>query len=90
MIAVGRLVYYKGFEYAIRAMRSIDARLLIAGTGPLKTALEQEIRDCGVQDKVVLLGNIDNSEIAPYYHASKLFAFPSIADRKSTRLNSSH
>ena len=79
IIGVGRLVYYKGFEYAIRAMRSIDAKLLIAGTGPLKTALEQEIRDCGVQDKVVLLGNIDNSEIAPYYHASKLFAFPSIA-----------
>src|SRR5688572_6518671 len=29
LLGVGRLIYYKGFEYAIRAMRHIDAHLLL-------------------------------------------------------------
>ncbi|MBI3599666.1 MAG: glycosyltransferase, partial [Nitrospinae bacterium] len=33
ILFVGRLVNYKGVEYAIRAMQKIEARLLIAGSG---------------------------------------------------------
>jgi len=79
LLAVGRLVYYKGFEYLIEAMRNIDARLLIVGDGPLRGALERRIVECGVSDRVEMLGEVQNDELAPYYLASDVFVLPSIA-----------
>ena len=77
MLAVGRLVYYKGFEYLIRAMRQIDAQLLLIGEGPLHQQLLEQVTTSGVQDKVSFLGNV--ADLRPYYHACDVFALPSIA-----------
>jgi rhamnosyl/mannosyltransferase len=75
---VGRLVYYKGAEYAVRAMTKIDANLLIIGDGPLKQNLERQARELGVADRVFFLGKVDGS-ISPWYQASDVFILPSIA-----------
>ena len=40
VISVGRLVYYKGFEYLIRAMRQVRGKLVIVGDGPLRENCE--------------------------------------------------
>jgi glycosyltransferase involved in cell wall biosynthesis len=77
VVSVGRLVYYKGFEYLIRAMAKVRGTLLIAGEGPLRGALEQEAKASGVADRVVFLGRVQ--DVVPYYHASDLFVLPSIA-----------
>jgi glycosyltransferase involved in cell wall biosynthesis len=77
IVSVGRLVYYKGFEYLIRAMSKVRGKLLIAGDGPLRGALEHEARAGGVADRVIFLGRVQ--DVAPYYHASDLFVLPSIA-----------
>jgi glycosyltransferase involved in cell wall biosynthesis len=77
VVAVGRLVYYKGFEYLIRAMRHIAGKLLIVGHGPMRRTLEKEIADCGVSERVALLGPRD--DLLPYYHAADVFALPSIS-----------
>jgi rhamnosyl/mannosyltransferase len=79
LLAVGRLVYYKGFKYLIEAMRDIDAKLLIVGDGPLRGALESQILESCLSPRVEMLGEIQNHELAPYYMASDVFAFPSIA-----------
>lgn len=79
VLGVGRLVYYKGFEYVVRAMRDVDAELLLVGTGPLRLALEQAARECGVASRVHFLGEVHHRDLAPYYFASDVYALPSIA-----------
>jgi glycosyltransferase involved in cell wall biosynthesis len=79
LIGVGRLIYYKGFEYAVRAMREVDAELLLVGSGPLRAALEQTARDCGVGHKVHFVGEVHNQAIAKYYFACDAYVLPSIA-----------
>src|SRR5690242_11962994 len=79
VLAVGRLVYYKGFEYLIRAMRQIDGTLILIGDGPLRQGLERAAREMGIGERVVFAGEIHNSRLAPYYHAADVFVLPSIA-----------
>lgn len=75
IVAVGRLVYYKGFKYLIRAMHGVHGRLLLIGAGPLKADLEAQARAVG--DRVVFLDEVEN--VVPYYHAAELFVLPSVA-----------
>lgn len=79
VLAVGRLIYYKGFEVLIRAMRRVDGRAVILGDGPLRPRLEAAIAAAGVGDRVVLAGEVANREIAPWYHAAAVYALPSTA-----------
>jgi len=79
LLGVGRLIYYKGFDYAIRAMREVDAELLLVGSGPLRAALEQTARECGVAEKVHFVGEVHNQALAPYYFACDAYVLPSIA-----------
>jgi len=79
VLGVGRLVYYKGFEYLVRAMAGVDAKLLLVGDGPLRGKLEEEARCAGAADKVVFLGEVSNERVAPYYHAADIFVLPSTA-----------
>jgi glycosyltransferase involved in cell wall biosynthesis len=79
LLAVGRLVYYKGFEYLIRAMTQIDATLLLVGDGPLRHSLMSVASELGVASRIEFLGEMQPREIIPYYHAADLFVLPSIA-----------
>jgi rhamnosyl/mannosyltransferase len=79
IITVGRLIYYKGFDVLIRAMKDVDGRLLIVGDGPLRGELEALARDLGLADRVIFLGEIQNEDVVPYYHASDIFALASVA-----------
>lgn len=61
ILCVGELLPNKNQKMAIRAMKKIveqypDALLLIAGNGPEKENLENEIRACGVEKNVKMLG----------------------------------
>jgi rhamnosyl/mannosyltransferase len=77
VLGVGRLIYYKGFEHLVRAMKNLDAHLLIVGEGPLRGALEREALRAGVSDRVTLLGRVE--DVVPYYHAADVFALSSVA-----------
>jgi rhamnosyl/mannosyltransferase len=77
VLGVGRLIYYKGFEHLVRAMKEVDGHLVIIGEGPLRGELEREAERAGVEGRVTFLGHVE--EVAPYYHAADLFALPSVA-----------
>ncbi len=77
VLALGRLVYYKGFEVLIRAMSRVDGHLVIIGEGPLQRELEELVRSTGQQAKINILGAVEH--IAAWYHAASVFVLPSIA-----------
>jgi glycosyltransferase involved in cell wall biosynthesis len=77
VLAAGRLIYYKGFEFLVRAMAEVAAKLLIAGDGPLKGALEAEAGRLGISDRVAFLGRLDDVELKSCYHACDVFVLPS-------------
>src|SRR5205814_5952563 len=68
-----------GFEYLIEALTSVKGKLLLVGTGPLLEELAALAAARGVADRVVFLGEIQNEDVTPYYHASDVFVLPSIA-----------
>ena len=79
IISVGRLVYYKGFEYLIRAMAQVQGKLLIVGEGPLRGKLIALASELGVAGRVCFLGKIDHDQLVACYHAAKVFVLASIA-----------
>ena len=79
VLAVGRLVYYKGLEYLVSAMAGINATLLIVGDGTLRLPLERQAKDLNVHDRIKFLGELQPPEIVPYYQACDVFALPSVA-----------
>lgn len=76
VVAVGRLVGYKGFEYLIRAMKKVDGHLLLIGNGPLRSELEGLVRTLGLFERVTILSGV--ADVVPYYHAADVFVLPSI------------
>jgi glycosyltransferase involved in cell wall biosynthesis len=79
VLAVGRMVYYKGFEYLIRAMASVRGHLLLVGEGPLLAKLERQAFDAGARDRITFLGRVSQEEVVGYYQAADVFVMPSIA-----------
>ena len=79
LFSLGRLVKYKGFIYGIEAMKKVDnAIYLIGGSGPLKEDFENYIKANQLEDKVELLGRIEDGELDNYYKACDIYLFPSI------------
>lgn len=80
LLSVGRLVYYKGYEYLLEAMQGVNAHLLIIGTGPLKQKLEQQIAELGLRN-VSIIDPV--ADLAPYYHACDMLVFPSVENSEA-------
>ncbi len=79
IFAIGRHVYYKGFEYLLQAMQQIeDAVLLLGGTGPLTAELQSYVKSHQLENKVILLGRVSDQDLPAYYHAADVFCMPSV------------
>jgi rhamnosyl/mannosyltransferase len=77
VLFVGRLVYYKGLDVLVQAMRDVDGHLIIAGDGPLRQAVETWIAAAGVGDRVTLVGGAPQNELNAYFDACQLLVLPS-------------
>jgi rhamnosyl/mannosyltransferase len=81
ILAVGRMVPYKGFEYLLQAMPSMDAKLLLIGDGPLRGQLESMIEKLGIGSKVHLVGHVP--DLVPYYKAARMLVLSSVTRAES-------
>jgi glycosyltransferase involved in cell wall biosynthesis len=67
----------------IRETRS-DVRLVICGTGQLRSSLEAQAASLGITDAVTFAGLVTNEEVARYMAVADVFALPSLLEALPT------
>jgi teichuronic acid biosynthesis glycosyltransferase TuaC len=78
LLSVGHLIRRKGHELVIEALARLpEARLLIAGEGPERHALERHARRLGVAGRVRFLGRVAHEALAELYSAADVLVLAS-------------
>ncbi len=77
VLFAGRLVYYKGLQYLLRAIKDVDCHFVIAGDGPFYANLK--LLAHGLEDRVTFTGNISDSRMRALMSKCELFVLPSIS-----------
>ncbi len=83
VLAVGHLLEAKGFHLLIQALRYIqgdDIQLVIIGEGEFKNQLQQLIDEGNMREKVKLVGERPQSEVALWYAAADVFCLASLRE----------
>jgi glycosyltransferase involved in cell wall biosynthesis len=62
-LMTGRLVSFKGHTYLIEAWKKVHARfpsfrLVLAGNGEIREALEKQVNEAGLKDVIIFLGHV--------------------------------
>jgi glycosyltransferase involved in cell wall biosynthesis len=86
VLALGRLVYKKGFEYLIEAAGPIlaahpDARIIIVGSGDLAEPLARQVAAQGLGERVLLPGAVARDLVPLYFSGADVFVLPSVVDQ---------
>jgi len=89
VLNVKRLHELAGQRFLVEAFAGIarqrsDVRLVICGTGQLRTPLEEQARSAGVSDKITFTGLIPNQDVARYAMAADVFVLPSLLEALPT------
>ena len=83
ILAVGRLVHKKGFEYLVDAAAALEQEpihLVIAGKGDLRPALEERARQAGIYERAHFVGNVERDALPGYFAMADIVAVPSVRD----------
>ena len=82
VFSIARHVYYKGFDYLIRAAENVreDAVYVIAGSGPQTPYLKKLAENC---PNIFFPGRISNEEKRIFLYASWIYAFPSVSNAEA-------
>lgn len=77
LLFVGKLRYYKGVDYLIRAMVDLpDSRLLVVGVGPKGREWENLARVLGIGQRVEFVGEVADADLPSFYRACDIFVLP--------------
>ncbi|NUN95954.1 MAG: glycosyltransferase, partial [Candidatus Omnitrophica bacterium] len=76
LVFIGRHRYYKGLDTLIRAMPTLNARLLIGGDGPMRGEWEALARTLGVTGRVQFLGEISDADLPRFFASGDIFVLP--------------
>jgi glycosyltransferase involved in cell wall biosynthesis len=70
--------------FALVRMERPDVRLVICGTGALRSALEAQAASLGISNAVTFAGLVSNDEVARYTAIADVFALPSLLEALPT------
>lgn len=79
LIYLGQLIERKNIPFLFEVLKKLPDNyvLLICGDGPLKTRLQNMIKDENLNSKAILTGFISESEKVDYYNLADIFVYPS-------------
>jgi len=83
VLAMGRMVYVKGFDYLIEAFQKVvgeyqNTTLVLAGDGVLYKDLKGISEKLGIQNRVIMPGAVMRPDVPIYFKMADIFAVPSI------------
>jgi len=78
ILFIGRLTYYKGLSYLIRAMKDVKNNLLIIGDGKKKKDFELMTKNLGLNNRIHFLPSQPEKNLIDFYNASTALVLPSI------------
>lgn len=83
VLLVGRLVYEKGFQLALDALKPIveelgDVRFIVAGSGTYEEQLKQQARELELMDHGTFVGWIGDDVLHSLYRIADLTVVPSL------------
>ena len=78
ILFVGRLVPYKGVQYLIDAMKSVQGTLWVVGDGLLRSSLQHQAMRLGIAQRVKFWGYLPDEQLSKLYRLCDLFVLPSI------------
>ena len=78
---IGRFMKQKNHEFLIDIFNELykennNYKLMLIGQGPLQDEMKQKVKDLGIEDAVMFLGQ--KTDANKYYQAMDLFLFPSL------------
>jgi glycosyltransferase involved in cell wall biosynthesis len=81
ILAIGRLVEYKGLSFLIRAVSllNFDFKLDIIGDGPLRSSLINLVYDLNLSHKVFIHGSISDAHREVFLMEANIFCLPSVS-----------
>lgn len=82
LLCLGRLAEEKGFDLAVKAFASLtdrfpNARLVIAGDGPLRSPLENQATELGLERSVEFVGWVTPENVSELLNAATIVIMPS-------------
>ena len=80
ILSVGRVVYQKGFDLAMRALsqlKDLEWTWTIAGDGPQMATLKAMSEEYGINERIHFAGWLSAEQLKEQYAAANLFLFPS-------------
>jgi PEP-CTERM/exosortase A-associated glycosyltransferase len=78
---IGSFYAYEGLSLLIEAMPRVlaqmpDVRLLLVGGGHQESALQQQARNLGVENRVVFTGRVPHDQVQRYYDLVDILVYP--------------
>jgi glycogen(starch) synthase len=82
LLCLGRLAVQKGFDVVLTALASItdqfpNARLIVAGDGPERSALEHRVAELGLANVVEFMGWVSPHEVLALINTATMVVMPS-------------
>lgn len=86
LLAVGRLIYKKGFQYLLEAFSKVtkkykEAVLIIIGEGDLGSELKKLAKILHIESFTKFVGNVKRDKIVTFYNLADIFIMPSVVDQ---------
>ncbi|MCT4377860.1 glycosyltransferase family 4 protein [Leuconostoc falkenbergense] len=78
ILSLGRLAFEKNVAMTISVFSELlqvmpDARLVIAGDGPARKSLFEQVAELELEDKVIFTGMVNHEDIGDYYQMANVF-----------------